>query len=571
MTHRALFSILLAGALAACSDATGPEAVASIEFGAPTLFMASGAESTVVVSTLGKRGKTLEGRPLSFSIADSTVATVDANGRVRAQVVTGPSQRQTVMTATSGGATGSVNVVVARSPVAAITFSVPAVSLAHGETAQLVTTLRDANANVLSARQLTYDTRDSNVVRVDESGALTTVGFLGASNKTAYVTASSEGILDSIAVTVGPTTVASVVVTPETPFMAIGWTRRLRATALSPAGIALAGVPFSWTSSVPSVASINSLGVVTAAAQGETIVNATTNGVTSNAFLTVNTCGNAPAGDYPIEVRFTAGGGSPAITQAFNCAVLRISAAIREPLSPVLYSAFNASACATDVTLDETVPGLVIFATIEPIDGPGRVLGSAGPCYVRQDNSLTSVGRMRFDVADLDNMVSNGTIGAVIMHEMLHVIGIGTLWTTKGLLTGLGSNPRFEGPLATAACLNDHGGTGICTSGVLVEDCVGISGCGAGTIHSHWRDLVFKNELMTGYVNGGFNPFSRMSIQSLADLGYGVDPLQADDYSLLPPASAMLMEASGATVKMPAPLMPLGRVDRLGRFTPLPR
>jgi hypothetical protein len=54
---------------------------------------------------------------------------------------------------------------------------------------------------------------------------------------------------------------------------------------------------------------------------------------------------------------------------------------------------------------------------------------------------------------------------------------------------------------------------------VPVEDCVGIPGCGAGTINSHWKEPTFRNELMTGYLNAGINPFSKMTIQSLADLG----------------------------------------------------
>ncbi|NNK62505.1 MAG: hypothetical protein HKO98_04780, partial [Gemmatimonadetes bacterium] len=77
---------------------------------------------------------------------------------------------------------------------------------------------------------------------------------------------------------------------------------------------------------------------------------------------------------------------------------------------------------------------VVIFATIEEIDGDFGVLGSAGPCFIRNSNSLTSVGRMRFDIADLDRLAQSGRLEDVILHEMGHVIGIGTLWSTLGLL-----------------------------------------------------------------------------------------------------------------------------------------
>jgi hypothetical protein len=35
---------------------------------------------------------------------------------------------------------------------------------------------------------------------------------------------------------------------------------------------------------------------------------------------------------------------------------------------------------------------------------------------------------------------------------------------------------------------------------------------GAGTRDSHWRDSIFVAEMMTGFVNVGGNPMSRMTI-----------------------------------------------------------
>jgi len=45
-----------------------------------------------------------------------------------------------------------------------------------------------------------------------------------------------------------------------------------------------------------------------------------------------------------------------------------------------------------------------------------------------------------------------GTLEAVILHEMLHVVGFGTMWPTFGLLAGAGgANPTFTGARAAAA------------------------------------------------------------------------------------------------------------------------
>ena len=44
---------------------------------------------------------------------------------------------------------------------------------------------------------------------------------------------------------------------------------------------------------------------------------------------------------------------------------------------------------------------------------------------------------------------------------------------------------------------------------------------GRGTALSHWREATLKNELMTGFLNLGENPLSRITAGSMKDLGYG--------------------------------------------------
>jgi len=108
---------------------------------------------------------------------------------------------------------------------------------------------------------------------------------------------------------------------------------------------------------------------------------------------------------------------------------------------------------------------------------------------------------------------------------MGHVIGIGTAWTDKGLLAGVGTtNPTFTG----AAAEQEYGrlrGTG--PMPVPVENTGG-----PGTANSHWRETVFRNELMTGFVGQIGNPLSRLTVASLQDLGYEVDLNAAEPYNL---------------------------------------
>ncbi len=184
------------------------------------------------------------------------------------------------------------------------------------------------------------------------------------------------------------------------------------------------------------------------------------------------------------------------------------------------------------------VDDLLIDASASPIDGPGGVLGQAGPDVIRSGSSLPIHGTMQFDSADLASLEASGQLFSTVLHEMGHVLGIGTIWETRGLLTGAGtSNPRFVGVQATAAYNQLFGRN---ETGVPVEN----SG-GPGTADGHWRESVFNSEVMTGYLNPGTNPLSRMTIASLGDLGYRVNLDAADAYA--PPAGAALVAGGTGT------------------------
>ena len=176
-------------------------------------------------------------------------------------------------------------------------------------------------------------------------------------------------------------------------------------------------------------------------------------------------------------------------------------------------SAFFGFPPAVDGTLDD----IVIEVALAPIDGPGNILGQAGPRFVRTDDFLTLSGIMFFDVADLDFLEQLDLFEDVIVHEMGHVLGVGTLWNTaqfgfdRTLREGPSDNPYFLGMQANVHW-NAEGG-----SDELPVENIG----GPGTALSHWRESSLSNELMTGFLNLGENPLSRITAGSMKDLGYG--------------------------------------------------
>jgi hypothetical protein len=188
----------------------------------------------------------------------------------------------------------------------------------------------------------------------------------------------------------------------------------------------------------------------------------------------------------------------------------------------------------------QTVDDVLINASAPTIDGAGGILGQAGPDAFRSGSLLPIHGVMEFDAADMAQMQADGSLLSVVEHEMGHILGIGTLWTSFGLLSGAGtSNPIFTGANATAQ-YNQIFGTS--ASGVPVENTGG-----SGTRDSHWRETVFTNELMTGWANSGALPLSRVTIGSLADIGYQVNYAAADPFTPSASGLAAGRQASGTS------------------------
>jgi len=198
-----------------------------------------------------------------------------------------------------------------------------------------------------------------------------------------------------------------------------------------------------------------------------------------------------------------------------------------------------------DVTSDGLViDDLYIDVAARDIDGRGGVLAQASPSAFReaagQGTGLPYRGFVEVDEADLAALTSGGQLLTVVTHEMAHALGFGTVWEQDGLLKDAGgSNPRFTGPVATAQYNAIFGRS---ESAVPVEN----SG-GPGTHDEHWRETAFGNELMTGFVDDGANPISRVTVGSLADIGYVVDMSAADAYAPpgrpVPPAPAGVAHA----------------------------
>lgn len=234
----------------------------------------------------------------------------------------------------------------------------------------------------------------------------------------------------------------------------------------------------------------------------------------------------APSTAYSVCARYLGQGGTPRQRQAVAVAIDRWQRVIAAHVqsSPLVE---NANRCfAGQPAINEVVEDLLLFVQIVPIDGPGNTVAKAGPCSVHNPSGLSQMGLLQLDSTDMELLLGQGTLDNMVTHELGHVLGFGTLWFSRSLLGGSGSDPVFTGASARAeftALFPAYPGTP-----VPIENVGDV-----GTRDSHWRRSVFNNELMQGF-SAAVMPMSRVTVGSLADIGYVVDLSKADAFSFRP-------------------------------------
>lgn len=220
-------------------------------------------------------------------------------------------------------------------------------------------------------------------------------------------------------------------------------------------------------------------------------------------------------------------------------------AAVTDELSPFFPDSAQAANCDTE---EKGIDDLLIVVEVDSIDGGSGILAQAGPCLARTDGTgnltTTIAGSLTIDEADR----GHSQLETIITHEVGHVlgIGIGALYGWDSNTAGLDTYDPFHTGTNTVSAFGDVDGQAYLSEGVPLANTGG-----SGTRGMHWRDDNFDAELMTGFINSGDNPLSRVSLAALVDLGYAVDLTTADAYSLPMPQVALWTAEADATLSEP--------------------
>lgn len=160
-----------------------------------------------------------------------------------------------------------------------------------------------------------------------------------------------------------------------------------------------------------------------------------------------------------------------------------------------------------------TLSGLTITAAGVPVDGAGGFAGLASPLGTVTQNGFTlpTFSTMQFDSADLSVLESNGTLFDIVVREMAHAIGFGTMWSFNDL--SINGSGIYTGAKALAAYRSEFDPD---ATFIPIE----LDG-GFGTANVLWDEdwAGGPNELMTASLD--FPSFiSRTTLASFEDFGY---------------------------------------------------
>jgi hypothetical protein len=533
--------------VALCACGTEPRVPTNITLNPTSLsFPALGDTRQLTPSVTDQRGDLLDDAVVTWSSGDAAVASVSSSG-----LVTAEGSGSTEVTATAGSASAVAQVTVSQTPTQLNKISGDGQTGIAGQTLEpFVVEVRDAGENPVAGVTIVFEISqgqgrvEPSVVTTSADGRTSTrltAGRVAGDSQAVFarIAATSISVLFTATTTTGP---------PATISMAAGNNQHAGAGAQVPVSPAVV-VRDAFDNLVPGISVqfevISGGGRVTGAsavtdAAGRAEVGswtlgsanpnqlratATGTGINWNPVTFIASTARRP---YNIELRFLSAV-SPSQVEAFTRAEQKWESLVVGDVYDEVMNEGPATCLPDTPAINERVDDVLIFATVGPIDGPGRAVGSASPCWIRDRGFLPLVGVMVFDVQDIEDVERDGLLDALFLHEMGHVLGFGPMWRYHDLLADPaesgGADPHFTGRRAIAA-FNSAGGASYAGAKVPVENAYGL-----GTNDNHWRESVLGNEVMTGFIDDGVNPLSAITVTSFADMGYKVDLSGADRYT----------------------------------------
>jgi uncharacterized protein YjdB len=225
----------------------------------------------------------LLGSVITWSSSDVTVATIGSSG-----TATGQSPGVVSITATSGSVSASASLVVESSTLTSIQVTPANSGVPVGIQSQFTAIGVFANGDTQNlTSSVTWTSSAPSIATVSNSGGSLGV-VTGVQAGTATISAAFGGQVGSASVTVKNVTLTAIAVTPSSPSIILGNSQQFTATGTFSDNSSF-NLTFqaNWSSSTPTVATIDAHGLASSVTSGTSTIQASLNGVNGTAILTV--------------------------------------------------------------------------------------------------------------------------------------------------------------------------------------------------------------------------------------------------------------------------------------------
>ena len=267
------------GSLLGCGTGSGEAKLVSIAITPANQSIAKG--TTLQLAATGtyadKKTKVLD--EVTWESGQPGIAAIDTTG-----VATAASEGVARISATFEGVTGATSISIGKPALQSISVTPNPSSLPIGESEQLTATGTYSDGSVQDVTHTVVWTSSASTVTVALQGVAT-----GAAMGVAQISAAQFEIKGTATVTVGQPALLSIAVAPNQSSLPLGESAQLSATGTFSDGTTQdLTQSATWTSSSPTVASLNGPGAVAAAGIGSAQLSAAYQGVTGNASVTVS-------------------------------------------------------------------------------------------------------------------------------------------------------------------------------------------------------------------------------------------------------------------------------------------
>jgi len=245
---------------------TGPLAVTSVKTPVTKLYLVAG-KSKALPGVVQPRNASL--KTVTWKSANTSVATVDASGMVKAGAKAAGKSTTITVTAADGKFKATCKVYVVKKSLSLKTLKVPSSSttgVGVGQSLQIKPTWTPAKATGVVP---TYESSDVGVAVIDVAGVVT-----GLSVGKATITVKAGSKTKKFTVTVGAVAPTKITLNKKTASVARGKKVTLNVKAWTPGDADPQTVV--WKSSNKSIATVNASGVVTGKKKGKATITATT-------------------------------------------------------------------------------------------------------------------------------------------------------------------------------------------------------------------------------------------------------------------------------------------------------